>query len=360
MNTAKHNDTRLSNQWASRPNDERFLSMADLYAAVSNRYARSLETRVHSLDVVVNDEELQIVGPGKASKLTHWSFGQLARLGGAPADYLRSLPPVLAAPALQWSLEERIRERGELVALTVASKDGGEIETRAITSRTYGRVFDKDFVQAMMQLGPDWHVPASSYTDKDPLRATTLYASDRDVFIFLCRQEAIEVGGSVINRGVMGWNSETGSASVGLAAFTYDRVCDNRIIWGVSDSREIRIRHTSGAPGRLVREVRPAIEAYARASAAPIAATIKAAQAAVVGKDRASVEEWMRKKGFTKAQATGAYESARRDERSQGLNPNSVWGLVQGATDVAHKIAHTDTRVAVERAAGELLEAVAA
>ena len=37
---------------------------------------------------------------------------------------------------------------------------------------------------------------------------------------------------------------------------------------------------------------------------------------------------------------------------NQGLNPRTVWGLVQGVTDYAHEIKHTDTRVDLERKAG--------
>lgn len=357
------NDTRLSQQWMSRPDDQRFLTLDALADSVNARAQRSREVTIASdaLRIVhTSDDDIQLVGPdGGKAELTHWSMGQLARLGGAPVDYLRTLPPVLAAPALAWSLEQRA-EKGEAAKVLVSRREDGGVEARAITSATYGRIWDREVVAAIRRLGPDWHVPAASYSGKDPLRATTLYASDRDVFIFLCRQEVVEVGGTVLNRGVMAWNSETGARSFGLATFTYDRVCDNRIIWGVKDSKEIRIRHTSGAPTRLVAEVLPVIRAYVQADTRQIAATVNAARDCEVGRDRESVEAWMAKRGFTKAQAREAYAFAERDERNQGLNPRTVWGLVQGVTDYAHGIAHTDTRTALERQAGELLETVAA
>ncbi len=60
----------------------------------------------------------------------------------------------------------------------------------------------------------------------NPLRATTLYASDRDVFIFLVDDRnpiSFEADGVKRNlfRGFMVWNSEVGSHRFGLMTFLY-------------------------------------------------------------------------------------------------------------------------------------------
>jgi hypothetical protein len=352
-----NNDTRLHQQWATRPNDQRFVTLDDLDAHVNARRNVSREAVTTDMRIALEGEDLRLQNSstGHCVNLTHWSFGQLARLAGAPAEYLRTLPPVLAAPALQWSLEQRA-DRGEQIKVLTARVDD-RVECRALTSPTYGRIWDTEVVQALRRLGSEWHVPAASYSGTDPLRATTLYASDRDIFVFLCRDKEIDIGnGQALHRGIMTWNSETGAATFGLATFTYDRVCDNRIIWGVANQQELRIRHTSGAPDRLMREARPMIDAYATSDAKQIAATVETARRIEVGKDRESVIEWMNVRGFTRAQARAAYEFAEKDSRSQGLNPRSIWGLVQGATDYAHGIEHTDARTQVERAAGALLD----
>ena len=49
----------------------------------------------------------------------------------------------------------------------------------------------------------------------------------------------------------------------GIATFTYDYVCDNRIIWGQRNFRELKIRHTSGGPHRFVANAVPQLTAYA-------------------------------------------------------------------------------------------------
>src|SRR6476659_2000162 len=90
---------RVSSEWFSRPSDERFLSLSDLFASVKGRAERSRTRTFESAAVRVeasrdNTERLSLVLPGTTEPVapTHWSFGQLATLVGAPAAYLRQLP----------------------------------------------------------------------------------------------------------------------------------------------------------------------------------------------------------------------------------------------------------------------------
>ena len=125
---------------------------------------------------------------------------------------------------------------------------------RSLTSPNYGRIWDIQVVEAVERVNHDgmWKVPAASYSASNPKRATTLYASDRDVFIFLVDPDhAIEIGDDVLFRGFYTWNSEVGSQVFGLSTFLYRYVCDNRMIWGASNVQEVRIRHTRGAPERF-------------------------------------------------------------------------------------------------------------
>ena len=94
---------RVSSEWFSRPADERYLSLSDLYAAVRGRTERSRTRTVESAAIRVeasrdNAERVTLMLPGSDAPIapTHWSFGQLAGLVGAPAAYLRQLPAALA------------------------------------------------------------------------------------------------------------------------------------------------------------------------------------------------------------------------------------------------------------------------
>src|SRR5262249_3064351 len=90
---------RVSSEWFSRPADERYLSLSELFAAVRGRAERSRTRTVESAAIRVeasreNAQRLALMVPGSDVPLapTHWSFGQLTSLIGAPAAYLRELP----------------------------------------------------------------------------------------------------------------------------------------------------------------------------------------------------------------------------------------------------------------------------
>ena len=76
---------RVSSEWFSRPDDERFLSLTDLQASVRSRAERSRTRTVESAAIRVeaareDAETLTLALPGREAPLapTHWSFGQLA------------------------------------------------------------------------------------------------------------------------------------------------------------------------------------------------------------------------------------------------------------------------------------------
>ena len=345
-------DYRVSREWASRPDDERFLSLQELHDHVSRRADGCAVT------VVNNSTGLQAFGTEENEMVlntrlgptffTNWSFGQVSGIAQAPASYLRRLPSELAAACLNDGFRKADRDSMLMV-------NGGD-QLRCATSPSYGRIWDKQVTQAVMRAteGGNWTIPAASYGATNPKRATTLYASDRDVFIFLVDvARPIEIDGEQLFRGFYTWNSEVGSQVFGLATFLYRRVCDNRIIWGISHRDEIRIKHSSGAPERFEREGRYALQAYSSASTKPIVEQIERAKAIKVGKDEDEVKEFLKKRGFTMATADSVIKAAKAEENEY----NTPWSLAQGITAHARGIAHTDTRVLLEREAGKLLNA---
>ncbi len=245
---------RVSSEWFSRPDDERYLSLPDLYASVRTRAecatARTVESGAIRVEVSRNDtERLALIVPGRDAPVapTHWSFGQLSSLVGAPASYLRELPAPLAAINLQHGL---LSHRAELVK-TLEANDG-RVELRAVTGPDYGRIWDHELVGAVMKLAGDgtgdtrWKVPGvldwstmthNPYVDVTK-EMTTLYASDRDVFLFLVDDtHPIEAGRlpngepDLFFRGFYAWNSEVGSKTLGIASFYLRAVCANRCLW---------------------------------------------------------------------------------------------------------------------------------
>lgn len=101
---------RVSSEWFSRPDDERFLSLSELFESVNSRSERSRTRTVETGAIRVeasgdNAERLSLIlilpGAAEPASPTHWSFGQIASLVGAPAAYLRQLPAALAGINLQ-------------------------------------------------------------------------------------------------------------------------------------------------------------------------------------------------------------------------------------------------------------------
>lgn len=351
-----------SNQWASRPDDQRYESLDLLHAAVAQRRSESWTTQHAMADLrvgVTGDDNGMILvvqdqPRGRQVELmpTNWSFGQMCQRAGTPKSYLQTLPAQLAAINMQWGLEhcERTGDDGLILA-----HENGDRTLTSITSTSYGRIWDQEVVEAVQKANPNgnWKVPAASYATSDPKRATTLYASDRDVFIFLVDESRpIERGDERLFRGFMVWNSEVGSASFGLTTFLYRYVCDNRIIWGATDVNELRIRHTGGAPDRFAYEGARYLDRYANESTLAIEGALKRAQEHEVAEDAKGVEGWLRARGFTQKMATAARAKA---EEEPG-NGRSLWNIIQGITAEARSIVHTDTRVDMERKAGDLMK----
>ena len=192
---------RVSSDWFSRPADERYLSLSELFDAVRGRAERSRTRTVESEKIRVEAsrddvERLTLLLPGEEVPLapTHWSFGQLTTMIGAPSTYLRQLPAPLAAINLQYGLTSH---RAELVK-TLEVEDG-RVELRAVTGPDYGRIFDHELVAAVQRIAGNgtgdtrWKIPGVldwSTGIYNPCvdvtkNTTTLYASDRDVFLLL-------------------------------------------------------------------------------------------------------------------------------------------------------------------------------
>ncbi|MGY4365454.1 hypothetical protein ACVW1A_001519 [Bradyrhizobium sp. LB1.3] len=268
---------RVSSEWFSRPDDERYLNLPDLYNAVRSRaecaQARTVESRAIRVEANSNN-----------SGDTRWK-----------------VPGVL-----DWS------------TMT--------------------------------------HNPFVEVT-KD---TTTLYASDRDVFLFLVDDtNPIEAGrlrdGSpdLYFRGFYCWNSEVGSKTLGIASFYLRAVCMNRNLWGVENFEQITIRHSKFAAQRFAHEAAPALTSFANSSPAPFVAGIKAARERIVARTDEDRENFLRKGGFSKSETTKIIETVLGEENRK---PESIFDFVQGITALARTKSHQDARLELEGKAKRLME----
>ena len=370
---------RVSSEWFSRPDDEKYLSLSELYASVKGRAERSRTRTVESAAIRVeahrdDPERLALVLPDAEAPVapTHWSFGQLASLVSAPAAYLRQLPAPLAGINLQYGLTAH---RAEQVK-TLETEDG-RAELRAVTGPDYGRIYDHELVAAVQRIAGNgtgdtrWKVPgvldwsSGVYNPRVDVTkdTTTLYASDRDVFLFLVDDlNPIEAGTlpdgapDLYFRGFYCWNSEVGAKTLGIASFYLRAVCQNRNLWGVEDFQEISIRHSKYAANRFAHEAAPALTRFANSSPAPFVEGIRAARERIVARTDEDRTDFLRKRGFGKTETAKIVETVLAEE---GHPPESVFDFVQGITAFARSKPQQDARLDMEGRAKKLLERAA-
>ncbi|MGD1882624.1 MAG: DUF932 domain-containing protein [Paracoccaceae bacterium] len=373
------NVDRVSSEWFSRPDDERYLSLDELFASVKGRAERSRTRTVESAAIRVeahrdNPEKLGLVLPGADEPIapTHWSFGQISSLVGAPAAYLRQLPAPLAGINLQYGLTNHRAEQ-----IKTLETGDGRTELRAVTGPDYGRIYDHELVSAVQRIAGDvvgdtrWKVPGvldCSTSVYNPMvditkDTTTLYASDRDVFLFLVDdRNPIEAGtlqeGSphLFFRGFYCWNSEVGAKTLGIASFYLRAVCQNRNLWRVEDFQEITIRHSKYAAGRFAHEAEPALASFADSSPQPFIQGIRSARERIVAHSDEDRTDFLRKRGFWKAESAKIVKTVLAAE---GRPPESVFDFVQGITAVARSKPQQDARLTIETRAKKLREAAA-
>src|SRR5437879_3807568 len=221
---------QANRQWATRPHDERFTSLTALadFTRQQRELSQSGVVSSRRLHVVPSETDqlkgLLIEGAtGHQAEPTHWSFGQLAGLVGAPAGYLRELPAPIVADNLNYGL--RFGRGIEDVGVLFTRKGDGT-ELRAATGPRYGRIWNADVADALTSrfgdgLTGDFRVPGEFGREVTVTKDnTTLYASDRGMFVFLADEKnRIEMpdrrngrSGSLA-RGFFVWNSEVGATT---------------------------------------------------------------------------------------------------------------------------------------------------
>lgn len=358
-----------SHQWATRPADERFINLHELGAKVGYQRSQSSAKVVPSRGIrAIPDgpKGLKVLGPqGNMVEITNYAFGQVANLAGAPAGYLRKLPSPVVADCINFGLHVE-RDISDVGLLLTKMEDNGP-QIRAATGPNYGRIWNSDIVDSLIDMvgdgvTGDFRVPGE-FGVKVPVTRenTTLYASDRDMFVFLADEEhRVEMDdrrdgkkGSLA-RGFFLWNSEVGDKTMGAAFFLFDYACKNRIVWGAREFTEMRLRHTVSAPSKWLANIQPVLQQYAAASAAPVEQAIKAAQAKRVDDDLAAfLKGRFGLSGSTTKQVIEAHE------REEGRPIVSMWDVTTGITAYAKTLDFQDERVAMERIGGKVLDLVA-
>jgi hypothetical protein len=397
------NLTQASQQWATRPADQRFWTLDEMMAATTESRTNSHENQLtvrdtHAVPIGERGVALEVGGHAgdevedkygdRRCSFSNWSFGQLCRMIGAPASYLRGLTGELAADCVNEGLREWNQAndgpRHSLIHMN------GSPQLRAMTSDRYVRVWNNEIVGRLGQLhAQGWRVPPARpasgdvrtriATEDDVLNFGTrsaltvevgdtiapagLYASDHDMFAFLVNPEAVVDNGlspAGMRRGTMIRQSEVGECSIWKLDFLFDTVCGNHIVWGATDVSETRIRHTGNSVHEQWQATVAEISAYADSGAGEQEAKIRQAQTTLLGNDRDEVVDFLfGKRLLAKRTARQAFDLASDYSDVHG-DPRSAWGLVSGLTRLSQEAEFADKRTDLDITAGKILAKVTA
>jgi len=383
---------KAARQWSTRPADERFKTLAELTEACKRYADESVTSTVQYGDLRVEARDGDVFMVGKTNvpaRFTNYSFGQIASRVGAPAGYLTKLPATLAAQNVNHGLAHQ--KDPEATAKLLIHKNG-DMLVRCMTSERYQRIWNYEVgsqLQGLQELG--WRTPPARpagienertwiATEEDCLQSRKLgmlsvkpgdmvapaglYASDRDMFVFMVNENSMldnpaspEVP---LSRGFILWNSEVGDKSFGIMSFLYDAVCGNHIVWGAREVKEFRVRHIGSARGKAFGHLSMQLKEYANDSANEDQAKIKSAQSFELGATKEDVISklisYVAKKRVqvTEANLNNAYAIAENTPRYG--NPNTPWAIAQGITELSQASEHASKRVKLDQAAGKILE----
>lgn len=384
------NLTQAHHEWATRPTDQRFWDLDEMYLATlrSANCATEVSIPTHDLRIyALDDGDLAVALPDeRRARLGHYAFGQVCSTFGAPAGYMRQLPSYLAKDCLMHSSGRQDRTDRLLLV------DESRIERprlRAMTSTRYTRVWNHLIVDALRNLQDEgWVVPPARPTNQpgertriateadvvdfgdsplsvqvgDEIAPAGLYASDHDMFAFLIHPDRVVENGlspAGMRRGTMIRQSEVGASSIWKLDFLFDTVCGNHIVWGAQQVQRTSVRHmgsTNSVDAAWAAMIEDIAEG-ADAGAAQQEADIRRAQQVILGNGRDEIVELLFKKRWTTRKvADAAYTSAVAHEEQHG-DPNSLWGMVSGITRISQQHGFADQRAHLDRDAGKMLAA---
>lgn len=353
-------------EYYSRPADEKYTSASALIEAAEHRHASSAERGYNLRDLqaaassIDGQPTVALQSPKGAALVTHWGFGQLSRMLGAPAGYLRTLPPQLAADCIN----EGIRQApaGERATLLVQAPNGRPAPTvRSITSTTYGRLWDAALYRGLFDsLGEKFELPPTWEGGKDGPRGGA-YMGDRDSFVVvvdggsIVNDPSIRGGNGQMYRGVMVRNSEVGACSVTIEQVLFEYICGNLNLWGAVIDRRFRRRHVGKHVLRdVLREIGAIAFKFTQRSAAADERIIRLLIDHELASSKAAIVDELRAMGATEQQAGAAYDTIERSDIYTAA-PTSVWGVAQGLTELSQKTDYQDERYQLDQIAGKLI-----
>lgn len=352
---------QANHQWATRPADEKFRTLESMYDATKAyaAQARTREVEWNALRVEAQGDDLFVTRGAEPAKLTHYSFGQLSSRVGAPASYLRLLPPTLAAQ----NLNHGLKEKSDSSAAQLLFHQNGGLVLRAATSEKYERIWNYEVLARLIELAQSRDLEPARQTmnwSGEPMTPEqiaaaqrSLYASDHDMFAFLMSSQTVvtDPTGSALRRGIITVNSEVGDKRLSIMGFLFRDVCANHIIWGAQEIASIDLVHVGKIRERWL-DATVRVRRYLDGAASFDEARFIQTMAKIAGSKDDVLDVLFGKKIGTRKLLAASYDAVVPE---QDGDPNTVWGFAQGMTRHSQTLPYADERTEIDRAAGKLL-----
>ena len=378
---------KASNQWATRPADERFWTLQEMRDQCYEYYDKRTKREVFLKDLNFNGDangELYANDKKDRLKVSNWGFKQLCGDLGAPVGYLSNLPSSLTSTLLNHHLcDYSSRNPVTLIGL----KNNGDEVFRFYNTPTYTRICNYQICDQLLEVtrrDKGWRVPpAQPMNMEGPTRVATrqdvlkgknnglsikvgdhigpagLYASDHDMFAFLVNEEHRIPDGTDagLARGILISNFEVPGYAFKVCRFLYRYVCGNHIVWGAENVATFRIIHVNVSFQMAWEAMAKELQGWLDRSSKEDTDKIKRLQTYKLGDDLEEVCDKIYSFGFgiTHKQLENAYLKVHLETSDQDGAPNTPWGMVNGLTRLSQGSPYADERTRLETAVGRLM-----
>lgn len=381
-----------SNQWANRPDDERFESSQALkqFLTAEAALTRDVKVDLSKLSFNLSDSgspRLTSKGDGGGAFLSHLAFQQFGSMAGLPVDYLRTIgkpDSQLLLDNLSFGLKRLVEAKDSDNQRRFLARVGPESSViRAINGQNFGRIMDLDMIDRIIEMeSRGWRVPPARpvrdgqpgtriATEHDVLRgrgfalsinigdeiapAGTYYGDRSSFYIRVNEERTIEVRGQQLFEMVIVQNSEVGSGFWEIFKAWIVGICGNHILHGVQDLKALKVRHVGRAKEKAEIAFSPDLVEEGEDTRQASEQQFYKATQKVLGVGRVEVvEELFGKRIAPKKTLEAAWVAADRHESWYGA-PNTAWGMASGLTEVSQESRWQDKRQEIDEAAAKVL-----
>lgn len=283
------------------------------------------------------------LGTDGAFTMNDWSFSQLCRLAEVSKDTVNRLTPATAGTVLRETMP-----RDGNKPFQILTQDA---RIRSMHGASYTRLWNVDLLTMIREFATDFQPPQQAVTG-----GTGLYAGEQDLFAFLIDPLGwVEIEGENYAPGFFVWNSEVGRRSLGCQTFWFQAVCQNHIVWDVTEVCDYTRKHTARVHDGLV-EIRTMIEAIVAKRDARkdgFVTVVRKAMETKLGDDAEEAFKALCKNGVTRSAAKEALTIAAQKGRF------TVWAVVDALTRLSQQSKNAGDRTEADEKASQLLALVA-